>query len=190
LTATVGCTAFVAFCFQIGKMKGPSAQTEQSAGDRNMNRVRPYGIADIVDRDAEGLPKQIFWPEGPKIAIGPAFKFEEQALVGNTHRHTAQIFIHDADGKVIFNWWEVSQSALRGRMGHTEQKALLRMRLRPGLYVLIQGQYPCCPWGFGCMNALADAAEINDTMFDYRASGNGAVYHFSREVRRSVWDPP
>jgi hypothetical protein len=155
-----------------------------------MNRVRRYGVADIVDLDADHLPKQVFWLEEPKIAIGPAFHSEKQALVGNAQRHTAQIFIHDAAGKVIFDWWEVSQPGLPGRMGHTEQKALLRMRLRPGLYVLIQGQYPCCPYGFGCMNALADAAEINDTMFDYRASQNGAVYHFSREVRLSVWDPP
>ena len=76
-----------------------SARIRRSAGDRGMNRVRHYGVGDIVDLDANHLPKQIFWPEGPKIAIGPAFKSEKQALVGNTQRHTAHIFIHDAAGK-------------------------------------------------------------------------------------------
>ena len=153
-----------------------------------MNKVRPFSLTDIVDLDNNHLPKQIWQKDQPKTLIGPAFKTEAEAIAKENWRHTAHIFIHDVDGKVIFDWWEASQSGLPGRLSHTEQKAVLRMRLRPGLYVLIQGTHPCCPYGSGCMNALAILAELHDCWIDYRAARGGAVYHFTRFVRKSVWD--
>jgi hypothetical protein len=60
------------------------------------------------------------------------------------------------------------------------------MRLRRGLYVLMQGTYPSCPYGTGCMNALADLAELHDCMFDYQAAMNNAIYHFQRVGRWSA----
>ena len=148
-----------------------------------MNKAPPYSLADIVALDANRLPKQVW--RNNEFTIGPAFKTEADAVASDSMRHTAQIFIHDVDGNVIFDWWEASQSGLPERLGHTEQKALLRMRLRRGLYVLIQGTYPCCPYGSGCMNALADLAELHNCMFDYRAAMGGAIYHFQRVGRRS-----
>ena len=99
-----------------------------------MNKAPPYSLADIVDLDANRLPKQVWRNE---LQIGPAFKTEAEALAEDKRRHTAQVFIHDVDGNALLNWWEVSQSGLPERLGHTEQKALLRMRLRRALYVLI-----------------------------------------------------
>ena len=94
-----------------------------------MNKAPPYSLADIVDLDANRLPKQVWRNE---LQIGPAFRTEAEALTEDTRRHTAQVFIHDVDGNALLNWWEVSQSGLPERLGHTEQKALLRMRLRRG----------------------------------------------------------
>jgi hypothetical protein len=124
------------------------------SGSFAMNKAPPYSLTDIIDLDANRLPKQVWRTDSPKTLIGPAFKTETDAIASDPMRHTAQIFSHDVDGKVIFDWWEASQSGLPDRLGHTEQKALLRMHLRRGLYVLMQGTYPCCPYGSGCMNAL------------------------------------
>jgi hypothetical protein len=149
-----------------------------------MNKAPPYTIGDIVRLDSQGLPIQVWRTD--EFSIGPAFKTEPEAIEADKLRHTAQVFIHDVDGKVMLTWWEASQSGLPERLGHTEQKALLRMWLRRGLYVLIQGTHPCCPYGTGCLNAMADLAELHDCVFDYRAARGNAIYHFERVGRRSA----
>lgn len=148
-----------------------------------MNRALPVRLEDIVTLGGNGLPRQVWRLEHP---IGPAFHSEAEALPGNEKRHTAEILLHASDGRLLLSWWEVSQSELPARLGHTEQKALLRMRLKRGIYVLIQGTYPCCPYNHGCMNALADLAEIHDCVFEYRAAMGNAIYRFERVGKRSA----
>ena len=59
---------------------------------------------------------------------------------------------------VIKTWWEVSEKGLPNRVGDTEQKALVRVRLKRGERLEIRGWHPPCGLRTGCHNVMEHTA--------------------------------
>jgi hypothetical protein len=138
-----------------------------------------------LEFDAAGLPVQIFRSE--QEPIGPAFRTYEEARASvpperwqNTDTKPPHITenILSRDGKVIGTWWEVSESMSDkhikgvGRLGDTEQKALLRIRASADLHLEIRGSYPpCASVKGGCDAAMQFVAEKSGMRITYRTMG-------------------
>ncbi len=129
--------------------------------------------------DKSGLPRQL-WQAEKKI--GPAYKTLEEAMAAAQGGHHLEVIIKDREGKVIGSWFEASETGLEN-LGHTEQKALMRMNPSPGMTVEMRGPYPPCPWqeGVGCQNALQSAADFYGVPFRYTRydeAGAQSIYRF------------
>lgn len=127
-----------------------------------------------------GLPLQIHRVE--EIAIGPAYGSLEEAVAASPGGHQLEVIVR-ARGQTntLVRWFEASEKGLPEMLGHTEQKAVLRMNLNPELEIEMRGFHPPCPYGSGCMNALQVLADRTGATFTYRAitaSDKEAVYEF------------
>jgi hypothetical protein len=156
------------------------------------NRRRPVQIADVFDLDRRGLPLQVHFPTIPglsRIVIGPAYPTRALAEAGPGHVLEVTV---TAPGEIWRKtWFERSETGQPDMYGHTEQKAVLRMRLSPGLLIEMFGYHPPCPYENGCMNALEILARRHDVDFTYFVEqvDRSAVYDFSSTGRRSDLRP-
>jgi hypothetical protein len=137
-----------------------------------------------VEFSESGVPRQIFRiVEEP---VGPAYKTFEDAFVNklNANSHITENIL-TVRGQEIARWWEVSESiadrGIRGvgQLGHTEQKALLRVRLGPGISLEIRGAYAPCPLNGGCDLAMQAVARTTGGTITYRTY-NGSIVHYPR----------
>jgi hypothetical protein len=120
--------------------------------------------------EAPGPPLQLF---GPKV--GPAFATAAEAEAQG--EHVVEVVLRRKTGEEIARWFEASETG-QEFAGHTEQKALTRIRLSADVEVefrSIKG-YPPCPYGGGCMNTLRGMAELTGTDITYRT--HKAVFFF------------
>jgi RHS repeat-associated protein len=125
-----------------------------------------------------GLPTQIHRAD---VSIGPAYATLEEAVAASNGGHYLEVILSDRSGTQLARWFEASETGLPEMLGHTEQKALLRLNLSSGLEVEMRGFYPPCPYGAGCMNALQGLADRSGTTFTYvmmQPSGNEVIYPF------------
>jgi hypothetical protein len=84
-------------------------------------------------------------------------------------------------GKEVASWWEASQEGI-GQLGHTEQKALKRINLGPGVEVEMRGAFPSCPYGGGCMNTLQLATQSGARIvYRYFRGNTQYIIQFGRE---------
>jgi len=77
-------------------------------------------------------------------------------------------------------WYEVSKEGI-GMLGHTEQAALSRMDLKPGMSVDFVGHYPPCPLPEGCINFMNQFAIDKQVYIRYRyvhGETNTSYYEF------------
>ncbi|UII31482.1 hypothetical protein LVD17_24625 [Fulvivirga ulvae] len=121
-------------------------------------------VVDVSD----GVPEQIHRPviDGNEIEVGPAYaSYEEASGQGN---HIAEIIVRETDGTEISRWWEVSEIGLPSKLGHTEQKALMRIRLGSDIELEIRGFHPPCPYSSGCNNTMEAMAEMFGMNITYR----------------------
>jgi hypothetical protein len=143
-------------------------QTEKITGERKKGpTIRP---------DSRGLPTQLGLDLGG-VQVGPAYASFDEALQANpknSQRHIAEVILFSASGRMMANWWEVSENVgVRGvgRAGDTEQKALTRVNLKPGQLLEIRGIYNPCTLDKGCDAAMQNAAEESGAEIVYRAIG-------------------
>jgi hypothetical protein len=127
--------------------------------------------------DENGLPLQLWMNE--KVKIGPAFKTLEEAMAAANGGHHLEVILKNKEGKVVGNWFEASEKGLEQHLGHTEQKALMRLSPEFGMSVEMRGAYPPCPYqkNIGCQSALQDAADFWGITITYQEN-NGAVRTF------------
>jgi hypothetical protein len=102
----------------------------------------------------------------------------------------AEVIHYDAKGNVIRNWWEVSETGLKmpngaaiGRYGDTEQKALLRVALKPGETLEIRGSWSPCTTGLCCDSAMQAVSIDSDATIIYRF-GKDNVWTYERGLGR------
>lgn len=109
------------------------------------------------------------------VRVGTAFRTAEEAAANGNH--VLEVVVRSADQKVIARWWEASELGLAAKhpnvtaaemLGHTEQKALVRMNLKPGQTVEMYGSISPCTKDFGCHWALDNAAATSGADFIYR----------------------
>ncbi|MFB2833323.1 SpvB/TcaC N-terminal domain-containing protein [Floridanema evergladense] len=150
--------------------------------------VRASSSDAIVVLDENGLPTQIHRPE---LQVEPAYStIEDAAVAAGRGGHYLEVLVFDEQGNLIATWFEASQRGVGSaevglQAGHTEQIALLRMRLRPGVHVEMRGFNPPCQFGGGCYNALQDVANATDATFSYRrydpVTGRESIYQIQSE---------
>ena len=111
------------------------------------------------------------------MEIGPAHASADEAAAAavNTRGagHNLEVIVSDAKGNIVASWHEASEICVgnraRGtRLGHTEQKALLRVRLMEGVHIEMRGHYPPCNGQEGCRNALQVIADETGARISYR----------------------
>ncbi len=157
------------------------------------NRRRPVRDADVFDLDRFGLPLPVHFPAIPglsRVVGGPAYATRGLAEAGPGH--VLEVTVTGPGDSWRRTWFERSESGQRDMYGHTEQKAVLRMRLAPGLLIEMFGYHPPCPYENGCMNALEILARKHDVDITYfvEQADRLAVYEFSSTGRRSDLRPP
>ncbi len=131
----------------------------------------------VVLNPATGAPAQL----SGTVSVGPAYRTFEEAFANKPHpgAHIAEVVLHDAEGTELARWWEVSESTGVGRTGDTEQKALVRVRLRPGQVLEIHGWFAPCTISRGCDFAMQIVAETSGAEIVYRTS-DGRIFHYPR----------
>jgi hypothetical protein len=115
--------------------------------DKHIEADEAYGRA--------SAPDQLYG----QFKVGPAYATREQAIANLPHdgAHLAQV-THSRDGRVISTWWEVSETGQPAQVGHTEQKALVRVDLQRGDQLVIRGYHPPCAFHTGCQMVMAHIA--------------------------------
>jgi hypothetical protein len=120
--------------------------------------------------------------------VGPAYRTFEDAFRNKAHAgcHIAEVILYDRSRTELARWWEVSQSLGMkgvGRAGDTEQKALVRVNLKPGYLLEIRGAYNPCPVRSGCDLAMQVVASTSKAEIIYRTySGKmGMVHHYPKD---------
>lgn len=119
--------------------------------------------------------------------IGPAYSTFEAAEAAAAQTptspgkkpHVLGVLVYDKSGKKVGEWYEISESG-SGMGGHTEQKALSRMKLEEGMSVEFVGHYSPCNLNSGCSSAMSTAAKNNKVDIRYRhVRENGTtIYEF------------
>ncbi len=147
------------------------------------NRRLPIKLSDVVELDRRGVPRQVHFPQINGVAgfkIGPAVLDAKIAAKTDLSRHMVMVSLRDADERDLITWYEFSEVGLPGRAGHSEQKAFLRIKCRPGLVIDMSGYYPCCPYEDGCRNAMEIPAERYNMRITYLCEMMGSVSAFER----------
>jgi hypothetical protein len=124
-----------------------------------------------IDPDT-GLPTQI---HNLDVEMGPPFASRPDALPG---QNVAEVTVSDSDGNVIGHWWEVSEEGL-GQLGHTEQKALSRINLEPGMTIEFTADAapsPCTYPPSSCHGGLDVIASTNNVDIIYNGP-QGTTYY-------------
>jgi hypothetical protein len=124
----------------------------------------------------------------------PFLSFEEaaahrQILRANNPRldpHILQVEV-TYEGEVIGQWWEVSGPG--GLSGHTEQLALGRMNLRPGMSIEFRGGWSACNRRGGCFNTMDFAASEYGVTIDYRTPNWNAHFEAGEGHIPEYWAP-
>ncbi|HVG52884.1 MAG TPA: RHS repeat-associated core domain-containing protein [Vicinamibacterales bacterium] len=118
------------------------------------------------------------WAPATTPRIGPRYhSFDEAFGQGG---HVLEVVVRKKNGREIARWWEASEGGGLGRAGHTEQKALSRIKLGPDIEIEMRGWHNPCPYSGGCMNTMRYVAEEYGTDIMYRTPrGN---YFFSEGV--------
>jgi RHS repeat-associated protein len=157
---------------------GEGADPTPNTGEAPPKPPRLGGAAEpnIVEIDpASGLPRQIHNLDTP---IGPAYATSDAAL--GQGGHIMEVVV-SRKGKEVASWWEASQEGI-GQLGHTEQKALKRINLGPGVEVEMRGAFPSCPYGGGCMNTLQLATQSGARIvYRYFRGNTQYIIQFGRE---------
>jgi hypothetical protein len=122
------------------------------------------------------------------VRVGPAYRTFEEAFKNKAHAncHIAEVILFDKSHTELAHWWEVSQSLNAkgvGRAGDTEQKALVRVNLKPGYTLEIRGAYNPCPVKKGCDIAMQTVAMQSGAEIIYRtyAGNRGTVHHYPKD---------
>ena len=155
------------------------------------NRPRPVRLSDVLTLDDRGLPQQVHFPKikGQEVRIGPAFASRQaaQARLG----HVLEVTVSGPSDAWTKTWFERSQVGQPDMYGHTEQKAVPRMRLAAGLTIVMRGYHPPCPYKNGCLNALEILARTRNVDFTYlvEQADRFAEYEFSAVGRKSGLAP-
>jgi hypothetical protein len=140
-----------------------------------------------LDRDvsaAEAAGKAAAPPQlWGRYRVGPAYASREEAIANLPHSesHLAHVTYKDAKGKIIATWWEASEkgTGLPDQVGHTEQKALVRVNLQPGETLEIRGFHPPCQFDSGChMNMEDTAIQTGANIMYTGVSRNGNLVEF------------
>lgn len=120
--------------------------------------------------------------------VGPAYRTFDEAFKNKAHAkcHIAEVLLFDKSHTELAHWWEVSQSmGVRGvgRAGDTEQKALVRVNLKPGYTLEIRGAYNPCPVKSGCDIAMQTVAAQSGAEIIYRTyvGSRGTVHHYPKD---------
>jgi hypothetical protein len=120
--------------------------------------------------------------------VGPAYRSFEEAFQNKAHArcHIAEVILFDRSRTEVARWWEVSQSlGVKGvgRAGDTEQKALVRVNLKPGYLLEIRGAYNPCPVRAGCDLAMQEVATRSKAEIVYRTyqGKSGTVHHYPKD---------
>lgn len=120
--------------------------------------------------------------------VGPAYRTFDEAFKNKAHAncHIAEVILFDENQSEVARWWEVSQSLGAkdiGRAGDTEQKALVRVNLKPGQTLEIRGAYNPCTLRGGCDIAMQQVAKRSGEEIICRTySGKqGTVHHYPKE---------
>jgi RHS repeat-associated protein len=93
--------------------------------------------------------------------------------------HTLEVIVRNKNGREIGRWWEASERGI-GQLGHTEQKALGRIKLGPDIEIEMRGWHNPCPYSGGCMNTMRHVADEFGTTITYRTPRG--TYYFSEGV--------
>jgi hypothetical protein len=163
----------------VGKPAGETAEGTAGAGETEALTVgKPAGegaVAAPVPEAASGATKTASAKAPPaqvlgEEKIGPAYAtFEEAFAAKQTEKaHILEVIHTDSKGTEIGHWWEVSEVGHTGRLGDTEQKALMRVKLSPGDHLEMRGTYPPCPQGGGCDIAMHDVVSQTGATITYR----------------------
>jgi hypothetical protein len=146
-----------------------AAAVESASGTRALDDA--VVAAEALDKAA--APAQLYG----KYKVGPAFRTREEAIANLPHgeAHLAQVVHTDAKGNILKTWWEVSESGLPAQVGHTEQKALVRVRLKRGETLEVRGWHPPCPYGAGCHNVMEHTAIKSGGTIVYTGVLNGKI---------------
>ena len=130
------------------------------------------------------LPRQL----SGTVEVGPAYRTFEEAFANKAHAncHIAEVLLYDENHTELAHWWEVSESlGVKGvgRAGDTEQKALVRVNLRPKHTLEIRGAYNPCPVRQGCDIAMENAAKSSGAEIIYRtyARKSGTIHHYPKD---------
>jgi hypothetical protein len=112
-----------------------------------------------------------------EFKVGPAYGSLDEALAALPHpeAHLAEVVHKDASGRVIGQWWEVSERGLPARTGCTEQKALTRVQLTDGETLEIRGWHAPCPYRHGCHTIMEDEAVTTGADIFYFGVRNGKM---------------
>jgi hypothetical protein len=144
--------------------------------------VKPQKPTIVLDRRL--LPSQL----SGTAQVGPAYKTFEEAFKNKAHAncHIAEVILYDRSRSELAHWWELSQSLDArgvGRAGDTEQKALVRVHLKPGHTLEIRGAYNPCTLKGGCDIAMQTVAKQSGAEIVYRTySGSaGTVHHYPKD---------
>jgi hypothetical protein len=130
----------------------------------------------ILDIDPQtGLPRQIAGP----AKIGPAFKTAKEAEAAG--EHALEVVVKDRRGNVVARWYEASEKG-NEFYGHTEQKALNRIRLSPGLQIEFEGRLQPCAYHetSSCFKALDTVSAVYGVDIHYGWPGGS--------MRFDAWD--
>jgi hypothetical protein len=106
--------------------------------------------------DQASLHRQLLLSEDPKL-----------------DPHILEVIV-SSEGKVLGRWWEVSGPG--GLAGHTEQIALSRIPLRPGLDIEFRGGWGACNYTGGCADTLDFTAREFEVDITYRSPKWNAFY--------------
>ena len=155
----------------------PSSPGSQQRGVRKVSERPPSHLS-------KADPKSVAQAEVEK-PTGRAFETFEQAYEfrklmrekdPKLNTHIAEILVYE-NGVLIDSWWEASRTgsqmgtsgSVASRAGHTEQLALSRMELRPGLEIEIRGGWGACTHRGGCLNTMDYVAETHGIDITYRS---------------------
>jgi hypothetical protein len=155
------------------KFIGESARKRSTTGDiiRDLETTRPSSTATHGVR----LLSDPHSPIGPPFETFEAAEAEANRLFAlyqtlkrkpRNPPHVLAVFVKDDKGKIVDRWFEVSERA--GMLGHTEQKALSRINLQPGMTVEFIGHYSPCSLPGGCSRAMSEAALRSHVHIRYR----------------------
>jgi hypothetical protein len=113
---------------------------------------------------------------------------EENRPESKSRPHVLGVTLLDKDSKILGQWFEVSEEHF-GFLGHTEQKALSRIKgLTPGSTIEFSGHYSPCNFSAGCNKIMSEFAIRNKVNIRYRwvHEGGTTIIEFPAEVGRII----